>query len=330
MTIRRRTLFELTGLALAAPAILRHPARASAPDKVRVGVFPVSSSLPFFVAQTRGYFAEMGIEPVPTRMASSTLILGGFLNDDLDTAAAVVMLEALNINIKAPGTVAYVSINGQNAEHLQESIVVRNGIEAKSIAGLKGKASKFMAASGPANTLIAKAVFKANGLEDGRDYQLTDLALNLHVGAMTAGTFDAGYTLEPGGTILATGNAAQVIEKGVVSTYMLGNPKALTFGAGGAMNGAFIKAKPDVATRYAAAWKKAITTILTDETARDDLKGNTAIPPALVRQVGIPLMKMAADATQEDRLYLQKFVDFATEQKIVTAKVDTAAALQVF
>lgn len=325
MMMSRRTLFGLT--ALAAPAILRSHARASTPDKVRVGVFPVSSALPYFVADKRGYFAEAGIEPVPTRMASSTLILGGFLNGDLNTAAALVMLEALNINIKAPGTVAYISINGQNADHLQDSIVVRNGLDATSIAGLKGKATKIMAASGPANTLIAKAVFRANGLEAGRDYQLTDLALNLHVGAMTAGTFDAGYTLEPVGTILTANNGAKLIEKGVVSTYVLGDPRALTFGAGGALNGTFLKDKPDVAKRYAAAWKKAVDAILSDPTARDELKVNTAIPPDLVRRVGIPLMKMVADVTPSDLRDFQKFVDFATAQNIVTAKVDVSTAM---
>ncbi len=324
---RRRAITTTAGFVLAAPAILRAHAASSAPDKVRVGVFPVSSALPFFVAQARGYFTEMGIEAVPTRMASSTLILGGFLNGDLDTAAALVMLEALNINIKSPGTVSYISINGQNADNLQESIVVRNGFDVAAISGFKGKAVKFMAASGPANTAIARAVMRANGLQEGPDYTLTDLSLNLHVGAMTAGTFDAGYTLEPVGTILQSSGGARVLEKGVVSTYILGNTKALTFGAGGGMSGDFIKAKPDVAKRYATAWRKALADIATDVSTRDNLKVNTSVPPELARQVGIPKMIMTDKLSADDHLYLQKFVDFATSQNIVTAKVDTSAAL---
>ena len=42
-------------VALAAPAV--------AQDKVKVGVFPVSSSLPYFVAVERGFFKEQNIEP---------------------------------------------------------------------------------------------------------------------------------------------------------------------------------------------------------------------------------------------------------------------------
>ena len=40
--------------ALAAPAV--------AQDKVKVGVFPVSSSLQFFVAQDRGFFKDQKLD----------------------------------------------------------------------------------------------------------------------------------------------------------------------------------------------------------------------------------------------------------------------------
>ena len=35
---------------------------AAAQDKVKVGVFPVSSTLPYFVALERGFFKEQNIE----------------------------------------------------------------------------------------------------------------------------------------------------------------------------------------------------------------------------------------------------------------------------
>ncbi|HWL21529.1 MAG TPA: hypothetical protein VNS33_17790, partial [Bradyrhizobium sp.] len=42
--------------------------RARAQDKVSVGVFPVSSSLPYFVALERGFFKEANIEPEMTKL----------------------------------------------------------------------------------------------------------------------------------------------------------------------------------------------------------------------------------------------------------------------
>src|SRR4051812_46810909 len=50
------SLFAGIAMALAASP-------AAAQDKVKVGVFPVSSSLPYFVALEKGYFKEQNIEP---------------------------------------------------------------------------------------------------------------------------------------------------------------------------------------------------------------------------------------------------------------------------
>src|SRR3984957_4809670 len=195
---------------------------AKAADQVKVGVFPVSSALPFFVAVERGYFAEQGIEPVPTRMASSTLIIQSFLSGDLEAAPTVVTTEAFNVNLITKNTILYLSINGQNEQNRQETFVARKGLDASSIKDLKGKATKIMSASGPANVAFAKAVLKANGLEEGKDYAMTDLALNLHVSAMTAGTFDAGFTLEPAGTVLKANGGAAELEGGGSAASTLG------------------------------------------------------------------------------------------------------------
>ena len=50
------------------------PATAQAADRVKVGVFPVSSSLPYFVARDLGYFQELDIEP------EMITLMGGPLN----------------------------------------------------------------------------------------------------------------------------------------------------------------------------------------------------------------------------------------------------------
>ena len=300
---------------------------AKAADQVKVGVFPVSSALPFFVAVERGYFAEQGIEPVPTRLASSTLIIQSFLSGDLETASALVTTEAFNVNLMTKNTILYLSINGQNEQNRQETFVVRKGLDASTIKDLKGNATKIMSASGPANVAFAKAVLKANGLEEGKDYTMTDLALNLHVSAMTAGTFDAGFTLEPAGTMLKANGGAAELEGGVIATYILGRKDAMVFAAGGAITTKFAKERPDVARRYAIAWRKAIETIDRDPSTRDALKVNTSVPPELVMKVGLPKFVMADQVTTQNMADFQKYMDFATAQGIVKGQVDVTKYL---
>ena len=53
-----------------------------------------------------------------------------------------------------------------------------------------------MSAPGPANLNTAKAMLAKNGLKEG-DYTIDQLDMGQHINAMTAGTFDGGYTLEP-------------------------------------------------------------------------------------------------------------------------------------
>ena len=101
--------------------------------------------------------------------------------------------------------------------------VVRKGVEATKLTDLKGK--RIATAPGPGNVVMARAVLRLAGLKEG-EYTLDQLDLPQHVNSLTAGTFDAAYTLEPAATILANTGAARTLEAGVVATYVLGDEKA--------------------------------------------------------------------------------------------------------
>src|SRR5262249_10110283 len=69
-TIGLKTLGTIIAVVAAVVAALDQPA---AQDKVKVGVFPTASSLPYFVAIERGFFKEQNIEPRhPARYAART------------------------------------------------------------------------------------------------------------------------------------------------------------------------------------------------------------------------------------------------------------------
>src|SRR5260370_12423435 len=68
-------------------AIVALAAPASAQDKVKVGVFPVSSSLPYFVAVERGFFKEQNVEPEMVRLIGAPPHAAG-MNTHQDSASA--------------------------------------------------------------------------------------------------------------------------------------------------------------------------------------------------------------------------------------------------
>jgi NitT/TauT family transport system substrate-binding protein len=302
----------VAGLALAGPA--------AAQDKVRVGVNPVSASLPLYVGIEKGFFKENNIEIEQTRLVGGTANVAALIGNQIDAASNMVTIEGINANIKKPGCAMYIAINSQNADYVMEQFVVRNGLEMKSLADFKGK--KLFVAPGPANVTMAKAVLAANGLKDG-DYSLDQLDIGQHVGAITAGTFDGGYTLEPPGSVMRKNGVGKTVEAGLIAKYILGNPKANGYAAGTVITQDFATQKPDVARRFIAGWAKAIEYIKANpDEARKYLVGNTLTPPDVATTIPLVGFTMIKDLTPANVAEFQKFIDFSSDNKILSEKVD--------
>jgi len=323
----RRDILKTALLATAALATAIWSAGAMAADKVKVGVFPVSSALPYFVAAERGYFKEQGIDAEMVRLMGAPPIVQGMLTNDLDAGANLVTIDGMNGNTKKEGLLYYMSLYGQNKFAQMEQFVAKNGIDAKAVKDLKGSAKKIMSAPGAGNMAMARAVLGAVGMKEGTDYTLTELAMNLHTDAMKAGTFDAGYTLEPNATVMNKSGAATTVEAGVVSKYIIGREEAYAYMAGGAITGKFLKERPDVARRFTIAWRKALRDIEQDPTTRELLKGNTFTPPELAMTIPLPRMLMVDQLSAQDKKDFQKVIDFTIESGVIKDKIDTSKYL---
>lgn len=322
--LTRRTALAFTAAAAVSIAGI---AGAQAAEKVKVGVFPVTSALPYFVALERGYFEDVDIEPEMVRLIGGPALVAAMITDDIDVAANLVTIEGMNANLKKPGVVNYISINSQNKQYKMETFVVRNGYDASKIGDLKG--ARIMSAPGPANIMMAKAVLAANGLKEG-DYQLDQLAMPQHVTAMQAGTYDAGYTLEPAVTLMENQGSAKAIETGVIATYILGKDDADAWVAGTALTGSFLADRPDVAARFAQAWARALDDIANDETVRSHLVKNTFTPEAVAPTVPLVNFVLASDLSDDDKAEFQQFIDFVTDNGILSEKIDVTRYLKTF
>lgn len=320
----RRTILG----AMAAVALSTLPAAAQ--DKVKVGVFPISSSLPYFVAIGEGYFKEANIELETIRLMGGPPNVAALMTNQIDVSAVLVTLEGLNANVKKPGVAMYIAMHSQNPVYKMEQFVVREGLvdKVKTLKDFKGL--KLMSAPGPANVNTAKGILAKMGLKDG-DYTIDQLDMGQHVNAMKAGTFDGGYTLEPSATMIEKIGAGKTVEAGVIARYILGDPKADAFAAGCAFSTEFIEKRPDVAKRFAGAWAKAIAYINKEpEKARKYLAKNTLTPDDLVDSVPMLGYIMVKDMNAKQLGYLQTFADFGTEIGVVPEKVDIKKNIKSF
>jgi len=318
------------GLIAAAAASLPAAAPADAQDKVKVGVFPISSSLPYFVALDLGYFKEFNIAPDSTVLMGGPPNVAALITNQIEVSAVLVTLEGLNADVKKPGVAQYIAMHSQNSKYIMEQFVVRDGLadKVRSLADFKGL--KLMSAPGPANLNTAKGILAKVGLKDG-DYTIDQLDMGQHVNAMKAGTFDGGYTLEPSATIMHNLGVAKTVEAGVIAKYILGNPDADAYAAGCAFTTEFINNRPDVAKRFAQAWAKAIDYIRANpEVARKYLAKNTMTPDNVVDIVPMLGYIMTKDMSPRQLGYLQEFADFGQQIGVVPEKVDVRQDLKSF
>src|SRR6202048_53148 len=322
-------LLKLTICALAVLALgVAASGEAVAQDKVSVGVFPVSSSLPYFVALERGFFKEQNIEPEMTKLMGGPPNVAAMMTNQIEVSVVLVTLEGLNANVKKPGVAMYISLNSQTKVWKMEQFVVRNGFKAETIADLKG--AKLMSAPGPANVNHAQAILAKNGLKEG-DYTIDQLDMGQHVNALTAGTFDGGYTLEPNASMMIKAGIARSLEAGVISKYILGDETADAYAAGCAMTSDFIEKRPDVAKRFATAWAKAIAFINSNpDEARKYLAKNTFTPDNVVDMVSMLGYVMVGDMSAKQVGDLQKLADFGNSIGVVPEKVDVTKFLKKF
>ena len=307
-------------LALAVPA-------TRAADKVRVGIFPLATALPYWVAEQRGYFKAENLDPQPVNLMGSQPIVAAMITDQIDATTNLVTGDAFNALTKKPDLLDYISLNCQNAKYPLDAFMIRTALPMKTIAELKGKASRMVTTPGAGNVTAMRAIFEINGLKEGTDFTITELAPNLQVEALKAGSFDVAFDFEPFPSLMVQKGVARVLEGGVVATYEVGRKDGCGFGAGGAVTQRFIKEKPDVARRYAAAWRKAITDVNKDLSTRQLLIGNTATPPDLVTKLAMPEMLMVSEMTPQNVEDLQKLFDFNIEHKVFSGHIDVSKYL---
>jgi NitT/TauT family transport system substrate-binding protein len=299
-------------------------------DKVKVGVFPINSSLPYFIALELGYFKEMNIEPQTSMLMGGPANVAALITNQIEVSAVLVTLEGLDADVKKPGVAMYISMNSQNATYRMEQFVVREGLADKVKTLADFKALKLMSAPGPANLNTAKGILAKVGLKEG-DYTIDPLDLGQHVNAMKAGTFDGGYTLEPSATIMRNMGIARTVEAGVIAKYILGSPDADAFAAGCAFTTDFINKRPNVAKRFAQAWAKAIDYIHANpEAARKYLAKNTMTPDNVVDSVPLLGYIMTKDMSSKQLGYLQEFADFGQTIGVVPEKIDVKQDIKSF
>ena len=317
-SIGRRHLLQ-AGAITAASSFIPSFANA-ADDKIQIGYWPIASGLPFYVALEKGYFKEVGLNVEGVKFASpnqiaEAMIAGRIQGSANGTASAALALA----EISSPNLFKIICSNPSNAKYVLDEVLVPLDSKVKVIKDLP-KDVKFGCGPGIQNVTLAKIILEKNGLSN---VQPIELPVGQHIPALAAGQIDAVYTLEPSGTIGKVKGVSRVLEAGVISKYMLGDPMAPWFGGSASLTTNLIKERPTDVKKYILAYAKGVDFVRKNpEESRKSLDGFTAIEEAVVKEVPLANFVMFNEFKPSDIAYFQKYFDVFTDRKIFSKVVD--------
>src|SRR6218665_1805694 len=150
-------------LGLIAFAAVTSTQPAFALDKVTVAMTRSAGNLPFFIAYKGGFFTKYGIEVDPKVIVDNSMVIASIISNQVD-AGSILAIDGMNANLKKPGSVFWIAMQAQNEDHRMEQFVIRKGLNAKTIADLKG--AKIVSAPGLGNLSLAKAALAKAGLKE--------------------------------------------------------------------------------------------------------------------------------------------------------------------
>ena len=296
------------------PAIVH----AQTGPKIRIGYWPIAAGLPFYAAVELGYFKEAGLNVEVLRFAGAQQIMEGMLADRCDGSANGTGSGNIAVGeLAAPGSFKIFCANPSNVKNVLDQVIVPVASGAKTIADLKGK--RIGSGPGIQNVTLAKTVLERGGATGAT---VVELPIGQHIAALAAGQLDGAYTLEPTGTIGRLNGTTRVLEAGVISRYVLGDPMAPWFGGSASLTSSFIKKYPEETKKFITAYGKGVIYVRTKAVeARQYLKGYTAIEGALTGEVPLAAYTMYNEFTPADVAHFQKFFDLFTERGIFPSRL---------
>jgi NitT/TauT family transport system substrate-binding protein len=322
-SVSRRQILQVG--AISAVTSLIPSISKAADDKIQIGYWPIASGLPFFVALEKGYFKEVGLNVEGVKFASpnqiaEAMIAGRIHGSANGTASAALALA----EISSPNLFKIICSNPSNIKYVLDEVLVPLDSKVKTIKDLP-KDVKIACGPGIQNVTLTKIILEKNGLSN---VQPIELPVGQHVPALAAGQIDAVYTLEPSGTVGKVKGVSRILEAGVISKYMLGDPLAPWFGGSASLVTTIIKERPADVKKFITAYTKGVEFIRKNpEESRKSLDGFTAIEEAVVKEVPLADFVMFNEFKPSDIAYFQKYFDVFTERKIFSKTVDVKSLI---
>jgi NitT/TauT family transport system substrate-binding protein len=256
MPLLTRREFGLHTLAGSAAAMLSGAARAadSAPgaDKIRVGVLPLTSHAPTYIALGKGYFAKQGLAAEAVTFEASEPMAVAIAAGDVDFGVTAITGGLISLTDK--GAVTVIGGSLEEAPDVEgEKILVSKKAYDEGVttpARLKGR-SFGITTAGSSFQYMAHKIAQKEGFKDG-DIELKPLQkVPVVIAALKSGQIDA-WSIQPNIADMLTKDG-QAVEVGKISDYIPDYQVTTVF-----TSTANVGKRRDLVKRYLAAYSQGV------------------------------------------------------------------------
>lgn len=292
---------------------------AHKPNEVKIGYFPVSGDLAFFVALEKSFLKEQGLNVEPVKFGNSQEAMNAMLTGQVDLIAPIGFTTVFAVEQNKPGLLKIFLPGGEGEGHVVSQIIVRKNIGIKCIEDLKGR--KIGCPTGTAHRMWLELMLKRMKLDPKKDVTIIQVHRNMLVPALASGEYDAFYATEPHTTV--------AIEKGI-GVSLIDNPRS-KYIMNPFLSGSFvfptrfIRERPEVSRKVYDAFKKSLEFMETHpDEARKLLPKYTALDEKLAQKTHIHAIY---EPTEKIINAIQKEADLLYEFQLLEKRIDVKSMI---
>jgi len=285
-------------------------------DVVKIGYLSIVMSLPTFVAQEKGFFAEDGLEVELIPFNSGTAVIDALVAGRIDANCGSSMTGHWFAAQTVPDRFKVFLLYGTTSAKEDNSfvVVVKKDSPMQGLKDLKGK--KVGTYPGATSVALAKAVVRTQ--IDPTEVIFTEIPPPNMIPALAAGQIDAFFTPEPSGMMAVSNGVGRYLIKSPLTLLKLkGGVPGMAF----SFSAKFLEERPEQATKIKAAIDKAVDYIRGHEQeARPYLVEYTGLPEPVA--MTIPLDRFIT-LEELDKKAGQAYFDVLYKEGAYQQKVDT-------
>lgn len=252
-------------------------------ETVKIGYLRIVMSLPTFVAQEKGFFAEEGLKVELVPFDSGTAIVDALMAGRIDVIGSTGTTGLWFAAQSAPDRFKIFLLYGTKSmkEDNSFSVVVKKDSPITDLKGLQGK--RVGTYPGATSLALAKVVLKTQ--LDLSTVTFQEVPPPNLIPALAAGQIDAFFAPEPSGMIAVSKGAGRYLQKAPLTLLRL---KRGIPGAAFAFSAPFLQQRPEEARKLKACLEKAVDYIRGhEEEARPLLVKYTGLPEGVAMTIGL-------------------------------------------